>query len=385
VRRRSEGSTYEGYDEVDKLSPSPNFVTKRKGVRSLSKILVAALNQKMPSCHLTPNDDKPFEFHGYLLNEFSNSSTPGSTISNEERIVSPNYPSTFSSPSSTSFYIPLTVGSNYKTHFEYCPSPNVHPLKMPSEASSPLSIFSPSFAQTSLFSSPGAKSSRKYDTSTLTSIQKLARERDQVLYASPSRTTKKMRNSDSNMPQISQFNQTSYATLPLSERLAPQKENEIFLSIPHRSSIFTGTKDLQNRELSTAHFQYHRDMPTGGKPYVATSSHSRYESIDGIPTGDMLKRRINAVNVILQSTAIVHDRKRKECSSNANPEFRNKLAREKGITYNGNSKIRTKSCKNSSFKAINGNCIENSEIIDRNDLTSVAVSLLNMASGYDTL
>jgi hypothetical protein len=177
----------------------------------------------------------------------------------------------------------------------------------------------------------------------------------------------------------------SYATLPLSERLAPQKEDEIFLSIPHRSSIFTGTKHLQNRELSTAHFQYHRDMPNGSKPYVAKSIHSRYESIDGIPTGDMLKRRINAVNVILQSTAIVQDRKWKECSSNANPEIPNRMACEKGTNHNGNFKIRTKSCKNSSFEEINGNCTENSKIIDRNDLTSVAVSLLSMASGYDTL
>lgn len=330
---------------------------------------------------LTPNDTTSADFHGCLMGEFSNSSTPGSTTSNEQRKVSLKFPSTFSSPSSSSGHLPLTVGSTYKTHSEYCPSPNVHPLQTQSEAPSPLSIFSPSFTQTLLFSSPNATGSKKVEISVSSFDQS---KRDQVSYSSPSGTKKRMRNSDSNTPHISQFNRIAYAALPLRERLKPQKNNEGFLSISHRSSSSTGAKDFQDCERSAAYFPHNQDVPNESKPHVATSNNPRSEEIVGIPIEIMLKRRINAVGVILQSTATLHERKWEECTSSANTVIPNKLPRVRETSKSVNSKGTTKiRAKPRSLQEVNGNC--GLKIIDRNDLTSVAVSLLNMASGYDSL
>ena len=339
----------------------------------------------MPSCPLSPNNVRPVEFNGYLLNEFPNSPASGSTISNEQRMVSAKFPSISYSSSPSSHHPAVAVGSQYKTHSEYYPSPNVHPHKTLSEAPSPLSIFSPSFARTSLFSSPGETSGKNMNNNGSSSNHKLPSKRDQVQHPSPSRNKKRMKSSDSNRPHIYQFNRIAYATLPLSERLAPQKENDIFLSTPNRSftSTYSGTKDFHAEEQSIAH--YNQDMPNGSKPFVATSSSSVHEEVDGIPTGVMLKRRINAVNVILQNAAIVQERKSKECSSTAEPTIPTVLPREKEtsktILKKGNAKIINEPCKDSSFEEITGNCEENLEIRDSNDLTSVAVSLLKMASG----
>lgn len=328
----------------------------------------------------TPNDSPSADFHGCLMGEIFHSSTPGSTISNEQRNVSLKFLSRFSSPSSSG-HLPLIVGSNYKTHSEYCPSPNVHPLKTQSEAPSPLSIFSPSFTQTSLFSSPSATGS-----SVSSFDKKITSKRDQVSYASHSEKKKRMRNPDSNTPHISQFNRIAYSTLSLRERLESQKDNEGFLSMPHRSSTSKGPKDFQDGERSTAHCPYNQDVPNESKPHVATSNNPRSEEIDGISIGFMLKRRINAVGVILQSTATLHERKWEECASSANTTMPNKLPREKETSKSVNSKGTTNTrAKPRSFQEVSGNCEENSKIIDPNDLTSVAVSLLNMASGYDSL
>lgn len=328
----------------------------------------------MPSRHSSPDKNTSANFRGVLLNEFANSPTPESAISNDRLIVSHTLPSVFSSPSSCLRQTPA-VGSNYKTCAEYCPSPNVHPLKTQSEAQSPLSLFSPSFTQTSMFSSPDTTRSKQVKITPANASKMKASKRDQVLNSSPGTTKKKMRTSGTDGPQTTQFKNIVFATLPLSERLAPQTGREEFLSLPHPWSRFGATKDCRTGEQSP----YNQSSWNESKPYEITSNKSSYNRVEETSTGVMLKQRINEVGAILRKSATAQESNLMKYSSIANPATSNKLMCNRDTKDIANKEIKSKPFYKTVNK-INGT-EENSSTSDRKDLTSIAVSLLKMASG----
>lgn len=322
-------------------------------------------------------------------------------------------------PMSTS---PSTIKISHESP-QYCPSPNMHPLKSPPSKSSPLSIFSPSFLKRSLFAPEEKMSGNDVSTCTRSDIrgdrlsldsQKVHIKSDKFVQLQPVTTSSacpildpsfgadKGRDCEIYQTDFS-FNKLAYAKLPLLERLASQNYSPTSssYSTSSNSTFSSSSSDSANNEGCTVendHARKYRMEHLHKSFFKHHSSCNSYDSCDNdtdMPRGVMLSRRVKAVAALLDGTSnktSLSSLTETKCllqsayESTLKNYRHNDIITRKGSNNNGDSGRAGKNnseiiCDNrwESYSLVRSN--HNVVSIDNND---AAASLLTMASGFHT-
>ena len=371
--------------------------------------------------------DSSFGFRVNLDEEFASSSAEVAFLGNSDkiRIVDTVSKDVTVSPSVSS--LPISISPNVIKldiiPVQYCPSPNIHPLRFPSSKPSPLSLLSPSLLNISLFA-PEKKISLDFDSTSTqsdnegdsntqdyeensTKVEK--RHHSESLTPNtvvsmshdPSAVINKCTDDETNYVKLP-FDKEAYAKLSLMERLASQNYSLFASGATSCNSSSTSTDSGRNEGFTVENMNARNHLSA---PYqndsLNNSFSSSFDSHDNdayVPRGLMLNRRLKAVSSLLDTASnritLNNLTDTKNILQNA---YESTLLKKNSVSHdstignnsrcNGTSKITIKNDNKNICSNKKKNCI--SQINDHNVVSSIdnndaAASLLTMASGFRT-
>ena len=371
--------------------------------------------------------DSSFGFRVNLDEEFASSSAEVAFLgyADKIRIVDTMSEDVTVSPSISS--LPRSISPNVIKldiiPLQYCPSPNIHPLRYPSSKPSPLSLLSPSLLNISLFAPEEKISLDFHSTSTQSdnegesntqdyeenSTKVDNRHRSKTLTTNtvismshdPSAVINKCTDDETNHVKLP-FDKEAYAKLSLMERLASQNYS-LFASGTtscNSSSISTDSGRNVGFTVENMNARNHLSAPHQNDS-LNNSFSSSFDSHDNdtyVPRGVMLNRRLKAVSSLLDTApnriTLNNLTDTKNILQNAYESTllkKNNVCHDSTIRNNSKCNGTSKTTIKNDYKSIctnkKKNCI--SQINDHSVVSSIdsndaAASLLTMAFGFRT-
>ena len=372
--------------------------------------------------------DSPFGFRVNLGEEFASSSAEPMFLGCADEKLILNTISQDMTVSSSVSSLPISISPSVIKldiiPLQYCPSPNIHPLRSPLSKPSPLSLLSPSLLNISLFAPEEKTSADIHSTSTQSDddrdrnnqnceeidmkadkcpcLQTLSTITAPSKSQDPSAVVNKCGDDEISHGKFP-FDKEAYAKLSLTERLASYDSYSSASGTASCSSSSASTDSGRYEGFTVLNLNARSHLPA---PYQNDSlNNSTWNSFDShdydsyVPRGLMLNRRVKAVAALLDSasnritlnnltdTKNILQNTYENTLTKKNDIRRDNTIRN-NIKTNGTSKIAIKNNYKNICNINKKNCIlhvnDHSVVmsIDNND---AAASLLTMASGFRTI